>query len=266
MPAPRSPTPSASSATTGRSAPELPGGLERTAIDVALAFEPGSRFTGEGSDVLLEGELRLLKQPAEDPLLVGSIRATSGEYRFRGRRFAIERGALTFAGTRTLDPELDVVAAQRIGEVTLRILVSGRASAPVVTLESEPPLDPTDQLSYLAFGRPAESLGASDSAQLEAVATQVVGQLLLESAVGAPLLEQLPLGRIEVQTAGGPEGSGLSVGAELVRGVRVFYARDLGAGESGARVEWRFHPRWRIQSEIEEDGGTAADLIWTYDF
>jgi hypothetical protein len=56
------------------------------------------------------------------------------------------------------------------------------------------------------------------------------------------------------------------VGAEVMKGVRIFYARDLGAGESGARIQWRFHPNWMLQSQLDEDGDTAADLIWTYEF
>jgi len=249
----------------GEPAPELPGAFARSRADVALAVLPGSRFTGQGADLRIEGEVRLLKEPGEAPLFAGSIRTTEGFYVFRGRRFTVERGAATLAGTRELDPELDVVAAQEMGEVTLRVVVSGRASAPVVTLESDPPLDSADQLSYLAFGRPASALGDSDAARLEAAATQALSELLLQSGVAATLFERLPLGHLDFET-GGAGGSGLSVGAELLRGVRVYYARDLGAGESGARVQWRFRRGWMLQSELDEDGDTAADLIWTYEF
>jgi autotransporter translocation and assembly factor TamB len=246
-------------------APQLPDAFARSRANVALAVAEGSRFTGQGADLRLAGEIRLLKEAGGEPLFVGSIRTTEGFYAFRGRRFAVERGVATLAGTRELDPELDVVAAQQIGEVTLRVVVSGRASAPVVTLESDPPLDPADQMSYLAFGRPASALGDSDAARLEAAATQVMSELLLQSGVATTLFDRLPVGRLEFQS-GGPDGAGLSVGAELLRGVRVYYARDLGAGESGARVQWRFHRRWMIQSEMDETGDTAADVIWTYEF
>jgi autotransporter translocation and assembly factor TamB len=249
----------------GDAAPEVPEAFARSRANVAVVVVEGSHLTGQGADLRLEGEIRLLKEAGADPLFVGSIRTTRGFYTFRGRRFAVERGAATLAGTRELDPELDIVAAQQIGEVTLRVVVSGRASAPVVTLESDPPLDPSDQLAYLAFGRPASALGDSDAARLEAAATQVMSELLFQSGVGSTLFDRLPVGRLEVQT-GGPDGTGLAVGAELLRGVRVFYARDLGAGESGARVQWRFHRRWMIQSEMDEDGSTAADVIWTYEF
>lgn len=244
---------------------ELPEAFARSRADVTVAVEEGSHLTGQGADLRLAGEIRLLKEAGADPLFVGSIRTTRGFYTFRGRRFTVERGVATLAGTRELDPELDVVAAQQIGEVTLRVAVSGRASAPVVTLESDPPLDPSDQLAYLAFGRPASALGDSDAARLEAAATQVLSELLLQSGVASTLFDRLPVDRLEVQT-GGPDGAGLSVGAELLRGVRVLYARDLGAGESGARVQWRFHRHWMIQSQMDEDGDTAADLIWTYEF
>lgn len=249
-----------------RSPREWPEVLERARASVVLALVGDSRVSGQGADLRVEGEVRLLKEPGEAPLYVGSIRTTEGQYRFRNRRFAIERGTATLAGTRELDPELDIVAAQQVGDVTLRVVVSGRASAPVVTLESDPPLDATDQLSYLAFGRPASALGSSDAAQLESAATQVVGQMLLGSGVGSGLFESLPLDRFEFETGRGPTGTEVSVGAEVVKGVRLFYARDLSTGAEGARIEWRFHPNWLLQSEADEGGGAGADAIWTFDF
>jgi autotransporter translocation and assembly factor TamB len=249
-----------------RSPREWPEVLDRARANVALALAGDSRVIGQGADLRVEGEVRLLKEPGEAPLYVGSIRTTEGHYRFRNRRFEIERGSATLAGTRQLDPELDIVAAQDVGDVTLRIVVSGRASAPVVTLESDPPLDATDQLSYLAFGRPASALGSSDAAQLESAATQVVGQILLGSGVGSGLFEGLPLDRFAFEAGGGATGTEVSLGAEVAKGVRIFYDRDLGTGMEGARIEWRFHRNWLIQSEVDEEGETGADVIWTFEF
>ncbi len=243
-----------------------PEALERTRAHVTLALTGDSRVLGQGADLRVEGEVRLLKEPGEDPFYVGSIRTTEGHYRFRNRRFEIERGTATFAGTRQLDPELDIAAVQEVGDVTLRIVVDGRASAPVVTLESDPPLDPTDQLSYLAFGRPASALGSSDAARLEAAATQVVGQILLGSGVGSGLFESLPLDRFEFEAGRGATGTGIQVGAEVVEGVRLFYERDLGTGLEGTRIEWHFHRNWLIQSGIDEEGEAGADAIWTFEF
>jgi autotransporter translocation and assembly factor TamB len=93
----------------------------------------------------------------------------------------------------------------------------------------------------------------------------VFSELLLPAGGAATLFERLPLGRLSLGTGGGA-GAGLSVGAELWRGIRVFYARDLGYGESGARIQWRFHRNWMIQSELDEDGDTAADVIWSFEF
>ena len=94
----------------------------------------------------------------------------------------------------------------------------------------------------------------------------MVSQLLLGSGVGSTLLDGLPLDRIQFESGGGTEGSDVAIGAELLRGVTVYYTRDLGAGESGARVVWRFRRRWMLQSQVEEETGAAADLIWTYEF
>jgi translocation and assembly module TamB len=245
---------------------QAPSWVEPLAANVVFEVAPSTWVEGQGIDLRVTGDVRVLKKSGEQPLYVGAIRTLEGAYRFRDRRFDIERGVATLAGTRELDPELDVVATQRVRGVELRVLVSGRASAPDVTLESDPPLDPSDQLSYLAFGQPVSSLGTSDAARLESAATSVVTQLLLGSGAAGSVLGALPLDRFQFETGTGESGRGVAIGAEVVAGVTLSYERDFATDENGARVEWRFHPRWRIQSEIDESGETGADLIWNYEF
>jgi len=71
---------------------------------------------------------------------------------FRGSRFEIQRGFLTFDRSFEIDPALDVTATTVQRDWTISIVVSGRASAVDVNLRSEPALAREDIILLLAVG------------------------------------------------------------------------------------------------------------------
>lgn len=80
-----------------------------------------------------------------------------------GRRFSITDGTLTFNGPPE-DPELDVAAAYEVdarrsvgNQATITLDISGRLDDLGLMLGSEPQMETTDILSYIAFGRPASA-------------------------------------------------------------------------------------------------------------
>lgn len=242
----------------------VPEILLPTTANVELVVSD-TRVEGRGADLVVGGSVRVIKQAGEQPLFVGSIAIEEGRFKFHDRRFEIERGIATLAGTRELDPELDVIAVMKQRSVTLRVLVSGRASAPQVSLDSDPPLDPADQLSYLAFGRPAAALGTADSVGLESAATQVVSQLVLQD-VASNVSNVLPIGDIEFEGGDATSGPAVGIGGVVAPGVYLRYAHDLDGDGGRGRVEWRFLPRWSLESEVDVEGSAGADVIWTYDW
>ncbi len=243
-----------------------PGILEQAEVELSLDIPRNTWVRGRGADVEIEGALRLTKKPGEDPVHLGTVQVVRGRYRFQGRTFQVERGVATFTGTHELDPELDFVATHRVRDVKLRALVTGRASAPNLVLESEPPLDATDLLSYLAFGRPARELGEGQSMRLEATAAQIAGQLAAGTVTSA-LTPALPLDLIDVSLAEGGTGATVEIGKYLREDVFVRYGRSFGGDVADhVRIEWRFRPRWSVESEIGSTGSAGADVIWSIDY
>ncbi|RIK89339.1 MAG: hypothetical protein DCC71_26045, partial [Proteobacteria bacterium] len=233
-------------------------------VDVALVVRDAA-VRGRGAELDVDGRVRVLQEPGAEPTFAGSFEVEDGRYRFQDRVFEIERGVVTLPGTRALDPQLDVVAVRRLRDVTLRVIVSGRASAPRATLESDPPLSESDLLSYLAFERPAASLGANESAQLQSAATQVVGRLVA-TQVGAALGGGPSVGGLSLQASSGESGPGVGIGGEIAPGVSVHAAQSIGAFEQAVRIEWRFRPSWSVQSEISPKGQSGADVFWSKRF
>jgi translocation and assembly module TamB len=239
----------------------FPAALLPASADVAIEIPPDTRVQGNGADLRIEGNVRVLKHAGALPLYLGGIRVVEGLYKFQNRRFEIERGTVTLTGGREIDPEIDVVAVQKLREVTLRVVVSGRASAPDASLQSDPPMDPSDQLSYLAFGRPASSLGGNDAAQLQSAATQVIGQLAFAD-FGSELEGLIPLDAVRVE--GGAEGVG--IGGNIAPGIYLRYSHDIATNNDQVGVEWQFRPRWMLRSEAKSDGNAGADVIWSFDY
>jgi len=262
---------------------QLPGEGEATSIregrrvdplaparmDVALDVPRGTWVRGRGLDAQIQGELRASKQPNLPVTLSGSLEALEGTYTYAGRTFVVRRGVLSLPGGGELDPVLDIEAVYELPEVTLRVLVSGpysELSEGGIVLESDPPLDYTDKLSYLAFGRPADQLGQSERTKLSDTATQVLGHLLLD-LMGSRVAETFAIDRVEVNRA--PDGEGTEVELEKRVGDQIIvrYGRSLreGAGDR-VEIEYRLNRQWSFQSDVSNSGDSGVDLIWTYDY
>ncbi len=132
--------------------------------DLALAVElPGNlRIHGYGLDVEVSGEIDVSRgrdpKGRPGPALVGQARSVEGSLRFMNRMFRIERAEALFTGEVPANPTLDMLLQTEISGTTIRLAVTGRASAPVVDLTSNPDMNQTDIMAYLLFGRPIGDL------------------------------------------------------------------------------------------------------------
>jgi translocation and assembly module TamB len=94
------------------------------------------------------------------PALHGHARAVRGALKFMNRNFDIRQADVQFTGAVPPDPDLDLLLEARVSATIVRLRVTGRASAPVIDLTSEPDLDRADIVAVLLFGRPLNDLDA----------------------------------------------------------------------------------------------------------
>ena len=127
------------------------------------------------------------------------------------------------------DPVLDVRAERDVGDVTAGIAVTGRASRPQADVWSDPAMDQSEALAYLALGRPLSTVTGDESRQLDAASAALsAGSSLLASQLGA---------RIGLDDAGVTQsralgGSVLGVGKYLSPKLYVGYGVSLlGTGQ-----------------------------------
>ena len=113
-------------------------------------------------DVEFSGTVLVAKQPGGDMELFRTIIVNRGRIELYGRNFDITAGTLTFNGP---IPEtlVDISAAFEVparngpnNEATINLRFAGRLEEnPELTLSSEPAMENTDIISYIATGRPA---------------------------------------------------------------------------------------------------------------
>jgi len=135
-------------------------------LNVQIVAPGGTWVRGRGLDIELSGDIQLTQKDGT-PSLMGDLETRGGGMELYGRRMDVERGRITFFGGRKLDPALDLTLAKRTSDLEIVAHVTGTAQNPRVEIESNPPLDQSEVLSYLLFDRPLDNLDASQNHRIE---------------------------------------------------------------------------------------------------
>lgn len=234
--------------------------------DVAIEVTPGARLRGQGLDLELLGGLQLSKRTGEGAELLGSLRSTGGRYRLRGRKLRVERGLATFTQGRLMDPLLDVLAVYDVSRVRIEVELTGRASDLQPRLSSTPPMDDTEIVSYLIFGKPTSELGQGDSSQLQGAVAGVVGGVVLDE-FGDELAKTIWVDRITIGVDEEATLPTIGVEKEITDDILVRYDKSFRTtGGDRFEVEYRFWRRFSLESEVTSSGASGANLIWSLDY
>ncbi|HXZ86908.1 MAG TPA: translocation/assembly module TamB, partial [Myxococcota bacterium] len=234
-------------------------------VDVKVDIADDGRVQGQGANLEIAGQLVASKSPDQPLVLRGAIDTTHGSYRIRGKTFLVERAHVEFTGRPDLDPDIDVRAMHRVRDIRVYALVRGRASAPSIQLSSDPPYPQDDVLALLLFGKTRDEL---DQQQASAVQSAVAGTAgaALES-VTSTLGIDVPLDTVVVENSTTNGETTVGLGGYVTKDIYVGYGRGIGSdADNNVRIDWRFHPRWSVETSISTRGDSSADLVWTYDY
>lgn len=168
-----------------------PANPERTGstpldLDLVLAMGERVRLHGFGLDGTLGGDVRMRARPGRETTANGAL-DIDGRYTAYGQKLRITRGRLLWSNSAFSDPVLDVRAEREVGDVTAGIDVTGRASAPVASVWSDPATSESEALAYLTLGRPLASASADEHRQLSAATAALSAGNLLASQLGAKI-------------------------------------------------------------------------------
>jgi translocation and assembly module TamB len=200
------------------------------------------------------------------PRLTGQMALIRGTYEFANRRFAVERGAITFQGTTPVNPVINIRASTRAGDRDIIIQVNGTAGQPDITFAASPSLPQDEVLSRLLFGSSIQELSPLEAVQLAAALNQ-----LSSSRGGLNVLGSVKrvtgIDRLRVLPADRTKGSNtaLSGGKYLTDRIYVEVATD-GRGYTATTIEYDITRTLSVLSEIATLGGTNVGIKYSKDY
>ncbi len=172
-----------------QSAPSAASPLgSRIRLNVRVTSSPPVRL--ESHDLRLVADIDLRTQGTlSSPVQLGTIHFMSGEAVFRGNRYKLTRGDITFTNPFRTQALLDLEAQTRVERYELTLVVSGPLDRLKFAYRSDPPLATEDILSLLGLGfspqqealapqggRTTATVGAS-ALLSEALSSQMTGRI-----------------------------------------------------------------------------------------
>lgn len=225
------------------------------------------------ANIRLEGEVYLTKEPADELRISGGIGGRQGWYIFQGRRFEIRSAYVTFTGETPLDPYLDVEAQYRTGEYLVRIRITGTAKHPSLDLSSDPPLDQSDILAVILFGKPASQLNDSQGQVLQSQAFALLASYVAPE-LQRSVLDTFGLTSLTFSMPTGDTAGTIGVGRYFGDDLFVSVARDFGGPSGGTSrqlqglvgssvtIQYYLTPSITLQGASSTEGESSMDVIW----
>ncbi len=229
-------------------------------LDVAVRG-PGNIFVrGRG----LNSEWRIglaITGTAAAPRIAGSVERVRGHLDLIGTRFDLETGLVTFLGGPEINPRLDVRLEADANDVTGGIRVEGSANSPEIGFYSRQGLPEDEVLPRLLFGKPSQSLTASQALRLASgLATLLDGSGgVVDTVRGAVGLDFLSVDPTE-------DGADVSVGKNISDDVFVGASQSVDGSESKVTVEIEVFEGVVVDSEINQEGSASVGVRWKTDF
>ncbi|WP_027014819.1 translocation/assembly module TamB domain-containing protein [Comamonas composti] len=228
-------------------------------ILVKLDLGPDFALQGYGITTRLKGGLQV-QGPSKlggPPRITGEIRTEQGRYRAWGQALDVETGLIRFNGPYD-NPSLDILALRPNITVRAGVQVQGSASAPRVSLYSEPEMPDAEKLSWVLMGRDPAA-GGAESAMLQ----QAALSLLAGGGNGGNLGSSLGLDEVGFKGPGDGDASGaaLTLGKRLSRDLYVTYEQSLSGAMGTLYIFYDLSRRLTLRGQT---GTTSAvDLIYT---
>jgi translocation and assembly module TamB len=210
---------------------------------------------GRGLEAELAGHLHI-GGTAAAPKPEGGFTLRRGTFNVVGTTLTFTSGKVSFDGSGKIDPTLDFVASSTSSNITANLNITGYASAPKITLSSNPDAPQDEILARLLFNQSAGSLSAFQYASIAAALAQMSGVGGGSSPLDT-LRQDLGLDRLSV--GGGQNNSGPQVraGRYVAPGIYVG-AKQSTSGSTQAQVQIDLAKGLKFQAGTGPSNANAA--------
>lgn len=245
------------------------------ALDIKVHVPTRASLNGRGLTSEWRGDLAI-SGTTMTPVVTGEAKLQRGTLAFAGRSFPLTRGTVTFDGGKEIDPWLDVAAVRTVNSVAITLAVTGRSSAPKISITSDPTVPQDEAMALLLLGKSAGSLTPLELLDVaRAVAT------LSGNSIGGGGLDVVDRARralgldvltIDTSTGAGDDAKNITSSASLSAGRyvtdKVYVGVKQGAqtGSSAVELEIELTPNITATTEVGEQTGSSAGINWKWDY
>ncbi|MFV1982069.1 MAG: translocation/assembly module TamB domain-containing protein [Thiohalomonadales bacterium] len=110
-------------------------------------------YEGYGISGNITGNIDVKMEPGQTALGQGALHIKQGRYEYLGVILDMNIGRLIFENVPISNPDINVRATKRSGDITAGVRLTGKLQSPVVSVYSIPSMPETEIVSYLLFGK-----------------------------------------------------------------------------------------------------------------
>jgi translocation and assembly module TamB len=239
--------------------PAQPGFADNVKLN--LSVQSKQNLSATSSQVSIEGSVNLnVIGTAANPVVTGRTLLTSGELFYRGNRYQLQRGIISFADLNQTNPDLNVSVTTTVEQYNLTINLRGTLDRLTTSYSSDPPLATTDIIHLIAFGNTASESAASS-------AGQSTDAMVAASAVGAGLTSgiQKLAGFSSLQIDPLLGGTGEDPSARIALQQRVTknflftFSTDVSQpGQEIVQGDYQINQHWSVNVTRDQVGGITV--------
>ena len=236
-------------------------------LDLDVALGDSLRFSGEGLDTRLAGNLRVTTNASGGLVTRGTIRAVNGTYFVFGQRLEIDRGQLIFDGPAD-NPAIDVVALRKNVAVEAGVEVTGTVRVPRVRLVSNPPVPDGEKLSWLMTGQGLDRASRADLAALGSASASLLGKgqkPLTTSLANSIGLDDISLRERTNAVTSGTTSQVVAFGKRINDRLTLVYEQGLTVANNALRIEYALTRTLTLRAEAGIISSLGLYFRRTYD-
>jgi hypothetical protein len=144
----------------------------RVRLDINAIADGTIRIRNNLADATAKGEFRIVGDTTR-VIILGSFDVVEGTVAFQGNKYELKRATVDFQDPRRNNPQLDMRAETKKGNVTVTVTVTGTLDKYEVDLFSDPPLGKNDIVALLSLGVTTQSLAGQEGAVGSAAAASI---------------------------------------------------------------------------------------------
>ncbi|HEX2164678.1 MAG TPA: translocation/assembly module TamB domain-containing protein, partial [Thermoanaerobaculia bacterium] len=244
--------------------------LAGTQLNVAISGPDALRVSNNVAN--LEGDVDLvLRGSLARPVVLGQVEIEpGGDVVYADNEYEVERGLLTFANPRRIDPVIDVVATTEVRSFDVTLNLAGTVDRLNATFTSDPPLADLEIVSLLTTGQQIADSGRIFAGQPSGTpgAPGAAAQQFLYGQAASVISERVNTlfgfdrFRVAPVAAGVGQGSlAFTVGKQISRDLFVTYSRDPATSDLDVlQVEWQAEENVIVVLTQRGDGSYAIDV------